>query len=481
MTIKQEVIRGSFYTAVSKYAGIIVSLVISAVLARLLTPEDFGIVAVATVIISFFGIFSDLGIGPAIIQHQALSKEDLSYIYSFTIYSGFVIGILFFVSSWLIAEYYQNNKLVSVCQILSLNVFFATINIVPNALLLKNKRFKFIAYRSFIFQITGGIISVIAVLCGAGMYALLINPVFSSIGIFVTNFIQYPQKFYCKLEVKSLKHISSFSTYQFLFSFVNYFSRNLDKLMVGKYLGMISLGFYEKSYRLMMLPLANITHVITPVIHPLFAQYQNDLKRLTAYDLKIIRFFAFIGFPLAILLFFTSKELILLVFGEQWVAAVSIFKILSLSVGLQIIYSASGSMFQSANAVKEQFHFGILAAAINVLGLLIALFIFKSSVAVAWGVVITFTLNFLQCYWFLFCKVLKSRLSLFFRELYSPLIISVIIALVLYCVTIWSMDMLLIYSLGLKVMVFFLLLFLYVQITGEYDVIGRIKLVILGR
>jgi PST family polysaccharide transporter len=245
--------------------------------------------------------------------------------------------------------------------------------------------------------------------------------------------------------------------------------------MVGKYLGMIPLGYYEKSYRLMMLPLANITHVI----HPLFAQYQDDLKRLTIYDLKIIRFFAFIGFPLAVLLFFISKELILLVFGEQWVDAVPIFKILSLSVGIQIIYSASGSMFQSANAVKEQFHFGILAAAINVLGLLITLFVFKSPVAVAWSVVITFTLNFLQCYWLLFCKVLKSRLLLFLRELYSPLVILAIIVLVLYFVAIWSMDMILIYSLGLKVMVFFLLLFLYVQITGEYDVIRKVKLLIL--
>jgi PST family polysaccharide transporter len=136
-------------------------------------------------------------------------------------------------------------------------------------------------------------------------------------------------------------------------------------------------------------------------------------------------------------------------------------------------------MFQVANATKELFYFGILAAAINVLGLLIALFVFKSSVAVAWGVVITFTLNFLQCYWFLFCKVLKSRLSFFFRELYSPLVISVIIALVLYFVNIWSMNMILIYALGLKVMAFLLLLFFYVQITGEYDVVGRIKLLIL--
>lgn len=96
---KKQLLSGVFYTAIAKYSGIVISLVIAGILARLIEPEDFGVVAIATVIISFFGIFSDLGIGPAIIQNKELSIKDLSNIFSFTIWLGLGMSVLFFFCS----------------------------------------------------------------------------------------------------------------------------------------------------------------------------------------------------------------------------------------------------------------------------------------------------------------------------------------------------------------------------------------------
>ena len=178
---KKELLSGVFYTAIAKYSGIIVSLVVAGILARLIDPEDFGVVAIATVIISFFNIFSDLGIAPAIIQNKTLLKKDFSNIFTFTLWLGISIAILFFLSSWPISHFYNNNTLLTICQLLSLNLFFASANIVPNALLFKKKEFKFIAYRSLTIQIIGGSMAIIAALMGAGLYALVINPILSSI------------------------------------------------------------------------------------------------------------------------------------------------------------------------------------------------------------------------------------------------------------------------------------------------------------
>lgn len=98
-SIKKDLLSGVFYTAIAKYTGILVSLVIAGILARLIAPEEFGIVAVVTVIITFFGIFSDFGIGPAIIQNKELLPDDLTRIFSFTIWSGTILTILFFLCS----------------------------------------------------------------------------------------------------------------------------------------------------------------------------------------------------------------------------------------------------------------------------------------------------------------------------------------------------------------------------------------------
>lgn len=93
--IKQQLFSGVFYTALAKYSGIIVSLVVAGVLARLLSPDDFGIVAIATVIITFFGIFTDMGVSPAVVQNKTLTEDDLANIYSFTFWTGIIIALLF--------------------------------------------------------------------------------------------------------------------------------------------------------------------------------------------------------------------------------------------------------------------------------------------------------------------------------------------------------------------------------------------------
>ena len=328
--LKQQLFSGVFYTALAKYSGIVISLVVAGVLARLLTPDDFGIVAIATVIIAFFSIFTDMGISPAIVQNKALTEKDLSDIFSFTLWMGAGLSVLFFAASWPIAAYYESPILRTLCQLLCVNLFFASATIVPNALFFKNKEFKFIALRSFAVQVASGTAAVIAALNGAGLYALIISPILSSILLFIISLKRYPQHPAMTLGWGALRKIFSYSAYQFLFNVINYFSRNLDKLLIGKYMGMSELGYYEKSYRLMMLPLQNITQVVTPVMHPIFSDYQNDLNRLASAYERILRLLAFIGIPLSVLLFFTAEEVTLIIFGQQWLPSVPVFRILTL-------------------------------------------------------------------------------------------------------------------------------------------------------
>ena len=158
------------------------------------------------------------------------------------------------------------------------------------------------------------------------------------------------------------------------------------------------LGFYEKSYRLMMLPLQNITQVITPVMHPIFSDYQNDTTHLAISYEKVIRLLAFIGIPLTALLYFTAHEAILLIFGEQWLASVSVYRILTLSVGVQILSSSSGSIFQASGDTKSLFICGAFSAFFNIAGILLGVFFWGTLDAVAWCIVVSFSINFIQCY-----------------------------------------------------------------------------------
>ena len=346
-TVGRQLASGVFYTSIAKYAGIVVTLVVSGVLARLFTPEEFGVVNIATVVIAFFAIFSDLGIGPAVIQHKNLDKRDLGGIFSLTLWSGAVMALLFFAASGLIASFYDDSaELRNILRILSANLFFAAANIVPNGLILKEKRFRFAAVRSLSVQVVGGAAAIAAAYAGAGIYALTINPVFSSLMLFVINYRQNPLSVHLKPGKATVGKVFSFSAYQFSFQLLNYFSRNLDKLLMGRYMSLSQLGYYDKSYRLMMLPLQNIAYVVSPVMHPIFSEMQNDLRKLADSYRKVVRLLALIGLPLSVVLWFTAQELVLIIFGDQWQPSVPVFRILALSVGIQIVMSTSGSIFQ---------------------------------------------------------------------------------------------------------------------------------------
>lgn len=479
--IKQQLFSGVFYTALAKYSGVIISLVVAGILARLLSPDDFGVVAIATVIIAFFNIFTDMGVSPAIVQHKSLGKEELSDIFSFTVWTGIGISVLFFAASWLIADYYESEILRTLCQLLSVNLFFASATIVPGAMFYRNKEFKFIAIRSFIIQIAGGAGAVTAALCGAGLYALIINPIVSSILIFAISYQRYPQRLRFTLGLGAIRKIFSYSAYQFLFNVINYFSRNLDKLLIGKYMSMSDLGYYEKSYRLMMLPLQNITQVITPVMHPIFSDFQDDREKLmTSYE-RIVRFLSFIGLPLSVLLFFTAEEVTLIIFGDQWLPSVPVFRILALSVGIQIILSSSGSIFQAAGDTRSLFVCGLFSSALNVAGMLTGIFYFGTLTAVASCIVVTFTVNFVQCYWQMYRVTFRRSAWPFVRQLISPLVVSGLLVVCLVPVQ-WAMEGMNIFvTVIAKGMISFIIFGIYIQATHEYDVIGKVRSIVAKR
>ena len=416
-----------------------------------------------------------MGLSPAIIQNKALTQDDLTNIYSFTFWTGIAVALLFFIASWPISAYYDSPILRTLCQLLSINLFFASVNIVPGALFYKNKEFKFIAIRSFVIQITAGTGAVIAALSGAGLYALLITPIVSSILIYIISFHRYPQHLRMTLGLSSIRKIFSYSVYQFLFNVICYFSRNLDKLLIGKHMGMSDLGYYEKSYRLMMLPLQNITQVVTPVMHPIFSDFQDDkMKLATSYE-RIIRFLAFIGLPLSVLLFFTAEEVTLIIFGNQWLPSVAVFRILALSVGIQIILSSSGSIFQAAGDTRSLFICGLFSSTLNVAGIVLGIFYFGTLTAIAGCIVTTFTINFVQCYWQMYRVTFRQSAWPFIRQLISPLVISILIALALIPMQYALEGMNIFVTIIAKSIVSFIIFGGYIQATHEFDIIGKVR------
>lgn len=406
--------------AFSKYSTVLLSLVFSAVLARLLTPEEFGVVGVVTVFVNFFNLFADMGIGTAVIQNKELSRKDTERIFGFTLLLGVALCAVFSACSFLMVRLYGNEVYYTVGPLLGVGLMLATFNVVPNAHLMKNKLFVTNAVRVILSCLIGYCVAIVAALHGWKYYSIVFQQLTAALFVLCWNLatVRLRPDFHAIGE--SMKKIRHFSTYQFAFNFINYFSRNLDNLLTGYYFGEAQLGYYDKAYRLMRYPVDNLTNVITPSMLPILSEHQKDINYVFEKYRTIVKLLGVIAVYISVVCFFASKEIILLYFGRQWNGAVMSFHLLSVSLFFQIVGGISGSIYQTVNKTKEMFISGIIGTVITVAGILVGISLGSiDGLALAYSV--AFVLNFIKSQWFLsrFCFNQKfwRLLSMFKEEL----------------------------------------------------------------
>ena len=474
MSLKKELVSGTIYMAVAKYSGLAMTILITAILSRLLTPENFGVVALAGVMLALFNLLADIGIGPAVIQNKTLTAEDMNSINTFNSYQGLVLGVAFFFSAPFIAEYYGNPQVKLVCQIMSVNILMGCVNAVPNNILYRQQRFKLITIISLCTQFVGGVISIAMAFHGCGPISLVLPSAIISIPtMFVLRYITKVH-FVWRIDWAPLKRIFSFSVFQFLANIMGYFSRNMDSMLVGKYMGMKQLGYYNKSYNLQLMPLQYISGVLIPVMLPVFSKYQDDINYIQQKYTQILRFFAFVGVPLCALLYFCADELILLFFGDQWGQSVPCFKIIALSIPFQIQGCSSGSVFQATGHTKAMFWNSFIGAFFTLGSFAVGVIIFGTIEALAWGYTAAMIITTFICFYIMYTYALKSSFLIYLQKMVAPAIFGVVLCIVLYFtslipVTIPIVAMLIKGVVGVAFSIF------YIQFLGYYDVFAMLR------
>lgn len=409
--------KATFLNATAKYATVIINIIVTAILSRILSPNDYGIVAVITVFTNFFSILSEMGIGPAIIQNKALRPEEIDDVFSFTLVAGAILSIGFMLLSFPIVFFFENDVYYSIVLILSISVYFNTINMVPNALLYKAQKFFQIALRTvLVCVVTSGIAILLATL-GAKYYTLVIQSTLSSVLLFLWNVSG--SRLHCKWKwnIESVKKIRGYSSYQFLFSITNYFSRNIDNISIGKILGNESLAYYDKSYKLMMYPLNNLTFVVNPVLHPILSVHQDDLDYIYKKYVSVIKIFSALGAIIQPVCFLCAREIVLILYGGQWEAAIPSFQILSISIWIQIITSSAGAIYQSINKTKLMFQSSIIHVCVTVILILGSVLRFRNIESVAVAVMVAYIIKYFVEYYFLVSKGFQKSFGFFLRQM----------------------------------------------------------------
>ena len=424
--------KAAVINGLGKYSKIILSLIVNAILARILSAEDYGIVAVITVFSTFFTTISDMGFGTAIIQNKELSKKDIDNIYSFTVYMSIVLMLIFFLCSFPISWFYNNKIYINLGILLSIALLFNALNMVPNGILNRDKRFIDIALRTVIVYIISAIFTVILAFCGFRYYALAVQSILTALFTFLWNYITTKPQFILKFNIHSINKIMSYSGYQFAFNVVNYFSRNLDNLLTGKVMGNTELGYYNKAYSLMLYPVNNLTGVISPVLHPIMSEYQKNKEVIYTKYMKIVRLLALIGLYVAPLCFLAADEMITILYGNGWAESVQCFKYLSLAIIPQMINSSAGAIFQAIGNTKLLFLNSCINTGVTVIAILYGVFIGRSIESLAMCVAFAYILHFISAFFMLLKYGFNYKITNFIHELLPEVLILVIMIMAIF-------------------------------------------------
>ncbi len=346
MSLKHEAISGVKWTTISMVTTTGLQLLQLAIVARFLSPKDFGLMAIVMVILGFVSAFADLGISNALIHRQDVTKEELSSLYWLNVLGGIVMFVVSSFASPFIAKFYNEPELTRLIILVSLTFIIQSFAQQFNMLLQKELRFREIARIEIVNKIFSFLITVYLAYIGFGVDALVYGALASSL-VQTLQFLPIGLREYkpdLRFKFNEIRSFLSFGAYQMGERTVNYFNYQIDTLLIGKLLGMEALGIYNISKQIVMKPAMIFNPVITRVSFPAMAKIQNEIPKLKEVYLKTINYLASINFPVYAFIFVFAQEIVLLMFGPKWHDAVLIIQILSVWAAWRSTCNPIGSL-----------------------------------------------------------------------------------------------------------------------------------------
>ena len=298
--------------------GKVVSLASTLVMARLLSPADYGLMAMAMTLVSFVGFFNEVGIGAAIVQKKELGQAEVNGCFAFAIIASIVLFILTVLLSGPAASFFGNPKLQPMIAVLASAFIFGAVGTVPLAFLRKEMNFKAVAGINVMAIFVQAIMSLVLAWRGMGAWALVWSFIAASVAQSLSAFWLSSWRPRGAFGMRAAYGIVMYGLHVTTTRIFWYMYSNADKVIIGKVLGDRALGIYDMAFSLATLPTSQITTLATNVASPLFAKLQSDLTQLRAFILHITRGVAYVTYPALIGMLVCSRELIAVLLGDKW-------------------------------------------------------------------------------------------------------------------------------------------------------------------
>ena len=424
MSLNKSILNGVLWSSIQTIVQQAFSFIVKLVLARILLPEDFGLVGMAVVFTSFVKVFNDIGIGAALIQRKEEDLRNEHFHTSFwtgVVWSIFLYLMIAFLVSPLAASFYEEPILKKLIPVLSIGVLASPINLVHKAQLTKALDFKKIAIIANSCNIFSGILALILAFSGFGVWSLVFNSVASILIAIPFYFKSTGWRPKWIWEKSAFKEIFGFGMYTTGTSVFNNLISKIDYLLIGKFVSAAALGNYTFAFMLTDIVRDQLMGVMNKVMYPVYGQKQNDLKSLKSYYLKIVRYNSLIIYPIMTVILLVGGEFVIFFFGEKWSESILPMRILAVSVMFHMMVNSNTALIRGLGKPKLELQLQLFKALFLYVPIITAGVYYYGIVGVAIAIVINKALSVIIAQYYL-DKLVNVTYKDLYRSIREPLL-----------------------------------------------------------
>lgn len=345
-SLKQKTVNGVVWSSIDNFAALGISFVFSIILARILSPEDYGTIALLTIFISVSNAFINSGFSHALIRKPDLTERDNSTAFYFNIVVGFVCYFIIYLIAPLVARFYNLPIITPLLRVVGLTVIFSSLAIVQQAQLTIRIDFKKQAVISVTSAILSGGVGLFFALKGFGVWSLAFHQVSSGLIRTILFWCIVKWRPREKFSKESFRYLFGFGSKLLAVGLIDEIWKNLYSIIIGKFFSPASLGLYSRAHTFASLPSSNLTNVLQRVTFPVLSKIQNDDERLALNYRKLLKMSAFVIFPVMTGLAALAKPVVLILLTEKWEACIIYLQILCFSLMWLPIHAINLNLLQ---------------------------------------------------------------------------------------------------------------------------------------
>lgn len=427
--LKFKTISGFKWTAISQVLNQLLVVGFNISMMHFLTPFDYGLFAVPVIIYALLRMVQDLGFTEAYIREN--DEKLYPSFFWFVIFFGFVLSVIFYLSSPIVAIWTGNLVSGTISKWLSFALFFGCLFVPIDAKIRKQLDFKSAFFIEIGANLLSGCFGIWFVLL---RYEWLSLPLKTLVYTFSLSFFSLLIKHNIPaftFDFKALFKKFNFALPNISEQILNFLYKNVDTLIIGKYLGNVKLGLYDRAYKLLLMPIEQISFSFSKVMYPSFVNFQDDKEKIADSYIKVCGLISMVSFPMMLFIYCIADELVITLFGRQWSEMIPLLKVFSLAAGFQSISNLAPQIFYLTNKNWLLFRFSLISKILFILFLFIAVISYKNvyfvTIIVAATSILLTTIG-----WYLISKVLNIKWLRFYKAVIPQIIIALLMALILF-------------------------------------------------